>query len=221
VESSFAIVGTAGRGSNEGDDGPRLTKHHFEAMCECARGMVHQLVETSYGVDVLVSGGAAWADHCAVRLFLNKEVSKLRLHFPCKYDIKTRQFDPAPLNERERQRGYTTGETINRLHRKFTRKVGFNSLTDISIAIERGAEIHVHNGFYARNAKVAEADVILAMTFGEREYLKDGGTSHCMKCYLNRVRKNGSFDKSFHYDLNSGDIFIGAKVRSEEVVETV
>lgn len=218
MECSFAIIGTAGRGDKvnpEQSDSRRLTKHHFEAMCECARLLLKEFNSTNYKVDTLVSGGAAWSDHVAVRLFLNKEISKLRLYLPCKFDFEKREFDQTPLNESERARGYSTGELANRLHQRFTRKVGFNSLTDICLAKNRGAVISVHNGFYARNAKVAESDIILAMTFGDKHYLKDGGTSHCMTCYLNRVRKFGSFDKSFHYDLNSGDIFSGAKVRSQ------
>lgn len=209
MNGSFAIIGTAGRE----DDGKRLTKNHFEAMYECGRGILEQINKSNYPVDTVVSGGAAFADHVAVRLFLNKEVPKLRLYLPCKWNESNRRYDETPLTQKEREKGYSTGGIANSYHDKFTKKVGFNSLTDIFLAIEKGAEIYVCNGFFARNAKVAESDIILAMTFGDKEWLKDGGTAHCMRCYLNRVKKLHTFDKSFHYDMNSGNIFVGAKVR--------
>jgi hypothetical protein len=125
-------------------------------------------------------------------------------------------FDPTPLNETERQKGYSTGEVANRYHARFSRKVGFNSLNDLERAIQQGATAVVpKGGFYGRNALVAQSDIILAMTFGEREWLKDGGTAHTIKTYLNRVKKYGFFDKSFHYDLNSGEIFSGARFKEE------
>ncbi len=223
----MAICGTAGRK----DDAKRLTKNHFEAMCECARLLLRQFQENDYGVDTLVCGGAAYADHCAVRLFLNKEVPKLKLFFPCQFLGGVEGFDPTPLNEHERQKGYSTGETANRYHAAFTRKVGFNSLGDLERAIQSGATVVVpKGGFFGRNALVAQSDILLAMTFGEKEWVKDGGgigkdgkpkmggTAHTVMTYLNRVKKYGFFDKSFHYDLNSGEVFCGARVKLESPV---
>ena len=211
LDVTFAIVGSAGRK----DDASRLSKNHFEAMCECSRQLLQQFNESDYNVNTLVSGGAAWADHVAVKLFLNKEIPKLKLFLPCPYLTEARQYDPTPIVSTE-QKKWAPGEIANVYHNKFTRKVGFNSLTDILLAMEQGAEIYVAKGFYARNALVAQSDIILAMTFGDHEWVKDGGTAHTILTYLNRVRKYGFFDKSFHYDLNSGEIFCGARVRSED-----
>lgn len=223
MDTTFAIVGTAGRK----DDANRLSANHFQAMCECARLLLQQFQESDYGVDTLVSGGAAWADHVAVKLFLNKEVPKLKLFFPCRFDESTVQFDPTPLNEHERQRGYSTGDTANKLHARFSRKMSTNSLGEIHMAIKKGAVVVVpKGGFFGRNALVAQSDILLAMTFGDHEWVKDGGvvekdgkvkmggTVHTVMTYLDRVKKYGFFDKSFHYDLNSGDIFAGARVKA-------
>jgi len=62
---------------------------------------------------------------------------------------------------------------------------------------------------------VAKSDFLLAMTFGNEHEVKEGGTAHCVKCYLDRVRKEGIFDKSFHYDLNSGKIYEGCTLPKE------
>lgn len=209
MDTTFAIVGTAGRK----DDAERLSVNHFEAMYECAFQLLKQFEESEYGVDQVVSGGAAWADHVAVRLFLEKKIEKLKLCFPCQFDASSVMFDPTPLTANERQRGYSTGEIANNLHRKFSRKLGRSSLNEILLAVQQGAEVIFAKGFYARNAIVAKSDIILAMTFGENEWMKDGGTAHTMQTYLNRIRKLGCFDKSFHYDLNSGELYCGAKTR--------
>lgn len=229
MDTTFSICGTAGRK----DDANRLSKNHFDAMCECVRLLLQQFKESDYGVDTLVCGGAAWGDHCAVRLFLNKEIPKLKLFFPCQFLGGVVGFDPTPLNENERQKGYSTGEVANRYHARFSRKTGFNSLNDLERAVQQGAIAVVpKGGFFGRNALVAQSDIILAMTFGDREWVKDGndvdkdgkaklgGTAHTVMTYLNRVKKYGFFDKSFHYDLNSGEIFYGARVKSMSSVHS-
>jgi len=214
MDTTFAIVGTAGRG----DDANRLSHKHFKAMCECARLLLRQLQETEYGIDTLVSGGAAWADHVAVKLFLNKEVPKLKLFFPCQFLGTMAGFDTNPLNDYERQKGYSTGEIANKYHAQFSRKINCNSLDELQQAIQMGAQVVVpKGGFYGRNALIAQSDVILAITFGKKEWIKDGGTAHTIQTYLNRVKKYGFFDKSFHYDLNSGEIFAGARVKRSDV----
>lgn len=213
METTFAIVGTAGRK----EDSNRLSFNHFEAMYECASSLLKEFGESGYTVDKVVSGGAAWADHVAVKLFLEKKVPKLKLCFPCQFDSASVMFDPVPLSENERQRGYSTGEVTNSLHSRFSRKLRRSSLNEILLALQQGAEAVVCKGFYARNAVVAQSDIILAMTFGENEWLKEGGTAHTMQTYLNRVRKMGFFDKSFHYDLDCGEIFCGARVRSSDI----
>lgn len=207
MEITFAIVGTAGRR----DDAAKLSKKHFEAMCLVASGLVEQFAENNYPISHLVSGGAAWADHVAVKLFLEKKAPHLRLFLPCEWDngsFKDTGSDDWKVNP---------GRTANRLHKSFQSRTQINSLTEIQIARSEGAElVSVAKGFYARNALVAKSDFLLAMTFGNEHEVKDGGTAHTVGCYLNRVRKEGIFDKSFHYDLSSGNVFVGCTVPKEE-----
>ena len=221
MSGTMGICGTAGRR----DDAHRLSKNHFEAMCECARLMLQQFKECDYEVDTLISGGAAWTDSTAVKLFLNKEVPHLKLFLPCPFLAEARQYDPTPLTPKEAEEKRSTGEICNALHFKFSQKVGFNSLNEILLAIQQGADVVTCKGFYQRNGCVAQSDILLAMTFGDHEWVKDGGhidksgkyklggTAHTVQAYLNRVKKLGTFDKSFHYDMNSGEIFAGARVK--------
>lgn len=202
-EITFAVVGTAGRK----DDAAKLSLQHFNAMCVVASGLIDQFKENNYEITHLVSGGAAWADHVAVKLFLQKKAPHLRLFLPCEWDngaFKDTGSDDFKTNP---------GRTANRLHKQFQNRTHINSLTEIQIAKSEGAElIEIAKGFYARNALVAKSDFLLAITYGNEREVKDGGTAHTVGCYLNRVRKERIFDKSFHYDLTSGNIFVGCKV---------
>lgn len=206
MEISLSIVGSAGRK----DDAARLSKNHFQAMCLIAEGLIKQLGENNYPVTHLVSGGAAWADHVAVRLFLDKKIKNLRLFLPAQWtgvNFKDNGIDDFTKNP---------GKVANYYHRKFQLITNINSLVEIQSALVEGAElIPVEKGFYARNTLVAKSDCILAMTFGNKEYIKSGGGSEdTVRKYLDRVRKESFFDKSFHYNLNDGKIYIGCKIGS-------
>lgn len=207
MEITFSIVGTAGRK----DDASKLSKQHFEAMYSIANGLLYQFKEYNYPITHLVSGGAAWADHVAVKLFLNHKFPNLRLFLPAKWE------NGAFYDNKITGAFQNPGGTSNYYHKRFQNVTNINSLSDIQIAKGEGAElIEVTRGFHARNALIAKSDFILAMTFGHEHEVKDGGTADTIRKYLARVRKEGIFDKSFHYDLNSGKIYIGCKVPPEE-----
>lgn len=199
MEITLSIIGTAGRK----DDESRLSRKHFEAMCVVAEGLIGDFAKINYPITTLVSGGAAWADHVAVKLYLDGKVPHLRLFLPA-------AFEGGSYHDNGKVGFDNPGGTANYYHHKFQRNTNINSLTQLMIAKSKGAElIPVEKGFYARNALVAKSDFLLAMTFGKENEVKDGGTAHTVKCYLDRVRKEGFFDKSFHYDLNSGKLYTG------------
>lgn len=207
MEITLAIIGSAGRK----DDAKRLTRKHFEAMCLVASGLIEQINESNYPITTLVSGGAAYADHVAVRLFLDKKVPGLRLFLPA-------AFEDGSYHDNGSTDAYENpGGTCNYYHTQFQRNTGINSLSDIRIAQAHGAElIPVLKGFHARNALVAKSDFILACTFGDGKMVKDGGTADTIRKYLDRVHKEGLWDKSFHYDLNSKNIYEGCLAPPEK-----
>lgn len=207
MEITFAIVGTAGREEDE----KRLSKKHFEAMCIVASELVDHFKSINYPITHLISGGAAWADHVAVHLFLEKKVEHLRLFLPCEFSYGSFH------DNGEREKHKNPGGILNLYHKKFQNTTHINSLSQIQIAKHEGAELlPCRGGFIGRNAMVAKSDFILACTFGEGKLLKDGGTANTVAAYLKRVKKEGFFDKSFHYDLNSGQIYIGCEVLDQE-----
>jgi hypothetical protein len=122
MEITFSIVGTAGRK----DDANKLSKKHFEAMCITAEGLIDQCNESGYPISHLVSGGAAWADHVAVKLFLNKKVPHLRLYLPCLFESGSFINGPDPVNAK-----FNTAGTLNYYHQVFQRVTGVNSLSQI------------------------------------------------------------------------------------------
>ena len=206
---TLAIIGTAGRQ----DDAKHLTRRHFEAMLFVAGGLLEQINESNYSITHLVSGGAAYADHVAVRLFLDKKAPGLRLFIPAEwkdgayYDSGIDDFKTNP------------GRTANYYHRKFQSVTGINGLSDIQIAKSYGAELYCcRGGFHGRNAMVAKSDFLLAMTFGNGPIVKAGGTEDTVRMYLDRVRKEDLFDKSFHYNLSDGKIYEGCQVPPKETL---
>ncbi len=210
IEITFAIIGTAGRD----DDASRLTKGHYDAMTIVAEALIEQIRENNYPITTLVSGGAAWADHVAVRLFLKKKVNRLRLFLPCEWNDGQFKSHAAIVSQGEVGKQWNSamdyGQILNTYHRAFFNKTRIHSLSEIQSAKGEGAELlPCRGGFYGRNAMVAKSDFVLAMTFGDKHVVKDGGTADTVKRYLDRVRKESMYDKSFHYDLNSEQVFEG------------
>ncbi len=208
MEITLSICGTTGCK----EDGKKLTRQHFDAACSVARALIEQINDSNYVLTHLVSGGAAYMDHIAVKLFLEHIVPHLRLFLPDLWENGSYHFtsDKDPYNN--------PGGIANYYHELFRRKTGINSLSDIQIAQAEGAELIDRNkygnilGFYARNALVAKSDFILACTFGQEHMLKDDGTADTVRKYLDRVRKEGIFDKSFHFNLTDGKVYEGCQV---------
>lgn len=211
--STLAIIGTAGRGS----DGKRLAsdpKLYLDTMKRAALKVAERV-----GATTLVSGGAAWADHIAVILFLlDSDRLNLELELPAPLGLSTAES----VYEDNGQRDARTnpGGTANHYHRLFRRAIQSfdpDGCPFIDLALVRPsdhlpflrrAKITVTPGFLARNLVVAsKADHVLAMTFGDGRLLKDGGTAHTMRHFL--ARNHGS---SYHLDLNTLKLYEGAKV---------
>lgn len=61
-----AVIGTAGRY----DDAPRMNGEVYERMVSCVTSVLREVWRLENKHVILVSGGAPWADHVAVTLFL-------------------------------------------------------------------------------------------------------------------------------------------------------
>lgn len=165
IARNVAIIGTAGR-----DKTKPMTKALWEAMCADASGRF--LPDVGYH---LISGGAAWADHVAVWLFLNGEVDKLTLHLPAPI-LEGLVFSGPPGS---------AATAANFYHAKFSKIIGKDSIQQITLARDMGAKIteqpmsEGYGAMFARNNLVAaDANMCLAYTWGEGKVPADGGTKY-------------------------------------------
>jgi hypothetical protein len=170
---TVGIIGTAGRGA----DAKRLSGFMYERMYSVAK----DIIGPRY-VD-LVSGGAAWSDHIAVKLFLYSPMNPgLSLELPT-------IFHGGKYEEGKLYDGFDVGRISNHYHRQFSIAAKCDSLQEIQEAINRGARTTIGRGFFNRNLQIAKADTMIAFTFGNKEKLKDGGTAHTAKAYLDNGGK--------------------------------
>lgn len=157
--TKIAIIGTAGR-----DKTKPMTLALWNWMLDDAER--HVKFEHH-----LVSGGAAWADHLAVALYINGKVDHLTLHLPAPF-----------VNGRFNGPDNSSASAANYYHGRFSRTLGVDTMHGIAMAIDGGATVtHEparpgYSGMFARNAKVARVDGMLAYTFGEGDVPADGGT---------------------------------------------
>lgn len=171
----IAIIGTAGR-----DKSKPMTSDLWEWM---VRDALMRVPRGSH----LVSGGAAWADHLAVDLFLSGHAGELTLHFPTPFD--KRFIGP--------QAG--AASAANYYHSIFSRITGRNSLAEIQRALDIGAistsepAASSYGGMFARNAKVAQSEKMLAYTFGIARPTGGGTLDTWNKCKGDRTHISLSF----------------------------
>ena len=157
---TVAIIGTAGR-----DKDKPMTAQLWERMVADAKQRVRP-------DDTLVSGGAAWADHLAVRLYLDGAVKHLVLHLPAPF-----------VNGKFQGERESAASAANYYHDLFRRNAGVDGFADLAAAIAKGAKVteqpvaRGYGAMFARNALVAkQADAVVAYTFGEGDTPADGGT---------------------------------------------
>eukprot|EP01031_Cornospumella_fuschlensis_P025223 gene25223-30465_t len=157
-----------------------MDKALFNLMLRRTEQLIAEEFKLTKSNVVLVSGGSAWADHIAVRLWLESMLScndsdnyaGLNLFLPCDFDLTATSL---------KFRGYV-GETLNKLHAEFTRKMKneFDSQADLLCALALGADVNCSfPGFFNRNMQVAKSEYVIAYTWGESIALpKGGGTKH-------------------------------------------
>jgi DNA helicase-2/ATP-dependent DNA helicase PcrA len=170
----IAIIGTAGR-----DKTKTMSRALWAAMLNDARSRVNFS-------DTLVSGGAAWADHLAVRLYLDGDVQGLHLYLPA--PLQNGAFLGEDRN--------SSGSAANYYHGLFKRITGEDGLAQLAEAIDRGAVVSYepatpgYGAMKTRNAKVAATcNAVIAYTFSDNDEPADGGTKHTWDLVSNDVCK--------------------------------
>jgi hypothetical protein len=164
LKPRVAIIGTAGR-----DKTKTMSLGLWDWMCQDA------LTRIRKGAHV-VSGGAAWADHIAVWLFMTGHAGELTLHLPAPI---------TSINDRHWFEGPAKGSAAaaNYYHSQFGLLIGKDTIKQIVNAAGRlachGTIQPVSAGYgamFARNKLVSECEQMLAYTFGQGNVPADGGT---------------------------------------------
>lgn len=174
----ISIIGTAGRN----EDSNKMSKVLFTTVMNHVKHFIINILHLNFNNIILVSGGSAWIDHVAVRLYLenifsddNNKFAGLQLHLPCPIikDINTNKYIFSPNS--------TAGTMLNSLHSNFCNKMGsnFHSIEDIiSVQALNAVIISNYNGFLDRNKAVSKSEYIIAYTFNNSNIPKEGGTKH-------------------------------------------
>jgi hypothetical protein len=185
---TVSIIGTAGRK----EDGAKLNKEVFLTMCDTARRVITVDWKLAPEKVRLVSGGSAWADHVAVRLYLDSVFSHcfgddcaapafggLTLYLPCALD-RSKAKAPRAVDTGSAQWQTNPGRVLNQLHAVFAKELGSDAspYADMIAAEALGAKLDCSAaGFHKRNSLVARSDYLLAFTWGtDSKQPKDGGT---------------------------------------------
>ena len=188
----IAVIGTAGR--------QRLIEPaHVVFMANTIRERLKFHADKKV---VLVSGGAAGADHTAVILGMQRRFKvTVELHLPCPWDPAKEQF----LDTGHGFGSHNPGRTANWYHRKYSKHLWKNdevSLLHLARLIDgivpsNPVKLTCSKGFLARNGLVALADEIHAFTFGEGDSPADGGTADTWRKARARIPQPAMF----HYTL--------------------
>ena len=188
-EITVTIIGTAGRK----EDACKMDKDIYDKMVKASMYVIETHFKLKMETVTLVSGGAAWSDHVAVKLYNMNKVKDLILYLPCEWE----QGKYRDTGERDWK--VNPGRTSNYYHEQFSKKIGENTLEQIELAYKKGAKIITqYNGFHNRNSKVAQSDYVIAFTWGEDNEPKEGGTLFTWKlCNGYKVHLPLNLVKSF------------------------
>ncbi|EGG21939.1 optic atrophy 3-like family protein [Cavenderia fasciculata] len=192
--TTISIIGTAGR-----DKTKRLTSDHFAYMCQCVESYIadkglllssNQPSSLQKSTVTLVSGGAAWADHVAVDIYLrNPQLYNLVLYLPCPI-VKVGGGDDGSSSSTTSSTKYqyldtlskdwrtNPGKTSNNYHNIMSKELGGrDTIKEIMDAHELGAILDTSSkGFHTRNTKVSKSDYLIAFTSSTSGQPEGGGT---------------------------------------------
>lgn len=187
-----SIIGTCG--AVRSTDRNRLTKPIFQLMVEKAKSVLFEtwiqnwdLYSVEKNPIILISGGAAWADHVTVQVFLDwikeQKPVKLEIHVPHTVNTETVQFVEGSRN------GFSNpGKSANQSFAYFSSQMGRNMIQDfITLQTIPQCTIYTHyTGFKHRDRVVAKkSDRMLALTWGDStsEPKEGSGTAFTWSCF--------------------------------------
>ena len=193
---TMTVVGTRG----ENSELSKLSGNHFDAIYNNLLSVLRALKDSNYPVSCLIGDGSTWASHAAVKAFLRREVRKLKLYVPVKF--RDGAFDEGISGNLRNN----PGKVYNMQHFSFKSRTQVNSLSNIRVATLEGAEVNVICDTARREKILAMSDILFVSSFAANGKITDPRLVNITNNYLGRASRQEIFDKSFHYDLNTGDL---------------
>ncbi len=164
----ISIVGTSGRGNIINN----LTKDLFNKMVIYTDNHISNYLKEN-NLDwknvELISGGAAWSDHIAVKIYKNHLTSSLNIYIPCKWNNDKKQYEDNGKDWR-----INPGKSSNNYHNKFSKKMEYNTLKELDEL--KSCFNDDYFGFHKRDSIVAKCDIMIAFTFSNSSEPESGGT---------------------------------------------
>lgn len=180
---TVSIIGTAGKNYLD-----KMDLKLYNKMLTQSKFIIENIFNLKPENIILVSGGAAWSDHLVIDLFLESYIKKAKIFMPINWDSTKKQY-------MESNHKFDCGKTSNDLHKKFSQKIGRNSLEDIQNGINKGLEINNKFwGFFNRNTQVAKSDYLIAFSWSTKGEPNDGGTKDTWNKSIS--------EHKIHVDLN-------------------
>lgn len=145
---TISIIGTAGRNGID-------KSVNYHNMINVAEIVINKIIEsnnTNMDNILVCSGGAALSDHVAISLYLQDKIKHLNLYLPCQFNMINKKFIGSISN------------SANKYHHNFSKQFNIDSLNEISMAVNKGANINEYNGFFARNDQLALSNYIIAFS---------------------------------------------------------
>lgn len=139
----LAILGTSGRDRMEQLN---LSMDHMDYMGELVHKYIYEVLKTTCDKIILCSGGSAWAEHVAIRLYSSKKFGGLELYLATEFNKKRKKYK----NTHE-------GRLMNMLHEKYREITGIDSLDELcSVISSPKVKIMVKRGFKQRNSLITQ-----------------------------------------------------------------
>lgn len=200
--NTVAVIGTAGRARV-----PNYAEWSY---------MLQETLNHISPTDTLVSGGAAWADHVAVQLFLDGLVNKLVLHLPAPF--KDGKFVEC---------GKSAGSVDNYYHSIMSKELGYDTLAQIQEAMQH-ENCHVttqparsgYAALFARNSLIAaSATKVVALTYGKGDVPANGGTKDTWDKCKTKDKVHISIQASNDYTLELNNTKVDFKVLNKDFAD--
>lgn len=182
MKTTIAIIGPSGRYDTE-----FLTANVYQKMIAKTKKIITEKLKMNPNDVELISGGAAWSDHVAVKLFVDKFVTDVTLCITAKWDSTNKKYI-------ESSGKYDCGRISNFYHAKFTDVVGYSTLEELDTAITEGINIKYFPGFKNRNNEIANAKYLIAFSFDDTAP-SQGGTLHTWTASKSKTKININIKK--------------------------